>query len=283
MGWATATVAAPTKNGGGTLGAMPEGHTIHRLARDQRADLVGRAVRASSPQGRFVEGAARLDGATPARVEAWGKHLFTTFATGDVLHVHLGLIGKFRRRSSPPPAPVGAVRLRLEGQACAWDLSGPIVCTIATPDHVDATIARLGPDPLRRDADPQRFVARVQRSRKAIGGLLLDQDVIAGIGNVYRAEVLWALGIDPSRPGRDLSSEELLAMWGWLRQQLTLGVRRNRIVTVDPKALGTTVSRIRRQDAVAVYHRLDCSRCGGPVRRLTVAGRRIDACPTCQS
>lgn len=261
---------------------MPEGHTIHRLAHDQRADLLGCPVRASSPQGRFVEGAARLDGAVPMRIEAWGKHLFHTFATGDVLHVHLGLIGKFVRRPSPPPAPVGAVRLRLEGEDRTWDLSGPIICAVVTPDAVAAIVARLGPDPLRRRADPQRFVARVQRSHKAIGALLLDQDVIAGIGNVFRAEVLWALGIDPSRPGRDLSTEELLAMWAWLRRQLLLGVRRNRIVTVDPRALGTTVARIRREDAVAVYHRLDCARCGGAVRRLEVAGRRIDACPTCQ-
>lgn len=262
---------------------MPEGHTIHRLARDQRRDLIGRPVRASSPQGRFAEGAARLDGAIPQRVDAWGKHLFHTFATGDVLHVHLGLIGTFARRASPPPPPVGAVRLRLAGEAATWDLSGPMICAIVTPGDVEAISARLGPDPLRGDADPHRFVERVQRSRTPIGGLLLDQYVIAGIGNVFRAEVLWALGIDPARPGRDLSTEEVRAIWDWLHRQLALGLRRNRIVTVDPKALGTTVARISRQDAVAVYHRLDCTRCGGPVRRLAVAGRRIDACPTCQT
>jgi endonuclease VIII len=262
---------------------VPEGHTIHRLARDQQRDLGGRPVRASSPQGRFTDGAGRIDGTTLVRAEAWGKHLFHTFDSGEVLHVHLGLIGKFARRPSPPPDPVGEVRLRLEGDERTWDLSGPMVCRVTDPDGMDAVIAALGPDPLRSDADPPRFVDRVRRSRRAIGALLLDQDVIAGIGNVYRAEVLWALGIDPRRPGTAMSEDELLEVWRWLRDQLRAGVRRNRIVTVDPADLGTTLARLTREDAVQAYHRSTCRRCGGAIARFAVAGRRIDACPTCQT
>src|SRR3546814_10163475 len=123
---------------------------------------------------------------------------------GEVLHIHLGLIGKLRRQASPPEDPVGQVRLRLEGEAATWDLSGPMVCAVVTPDAMEAVASSLGPDPLRRDADPERFVARVLRSKKPIGNLLLEQDVIAGIGNVYRAEVLWSLGIHPGREGRSL-------------------------------------------------------------------------------
>ena len=91
---------------------MPEGHTIHRLARDLRKELGTGPIRATSPQGRFAEGAAALDGRSIRRSDAWGKHLFVDFDS-EVLHVHLGLIGKFR------PAPVAetprdTIRLRLK-------------------------------------------------------------------------------------------------------------------------------------------------------------------------
>ena len=250
---------------------MPEGHTVHRLARDHQRDLGGRPVRASSPQGRFAEGAARVDGRTPERFEAYGKHEFAHLDSGEVLHVHLGLIGKWRRQRSPAAAPVGMIRLRLEGEAWAWDLSGPMACRVITPDEAAVVMAALGPDPLRRDGDPQRFVDRVRRSNAPIGALLLDQTMIAGIGNVYRAEVLWALGIDPRRPGRSLGADELTLMWDWLRDQLRLGIKRGRIITVDTPA------------GRGAYHQEACIRCGGAVTTLGVAGRRIDACPTCQT
>lgn len=248
---------------------MPEGHAIHRLAREHDRDLAGRPVRASSPQGRFADGAARIDGRTPVRFAAFGKHELADLDSGEVLHVHLGLIGKWWRRPAPIASPVGAVRLRLEGDTAAWDLTGPMTCRLIDPDEAALVVASLGPDPLRRDADPQRFIDRVRRSRTAIGTLLLDQTVIAGIGNVYRAEVLWAFGIDPRRPGSSLSDTDVQQMWDWLRDQLRHGVRRGRIVTVD--------------GGRGAYHQESCRRCGGRIDRLAVAGRRIDACPACQT
>jgi endonuclease-8 len=262
----------------GILGGVPEGHTIHGLARDHGRDLAGRPVRAWSPQGRFADGAARIDGGVPLRFEAWGKHELATFDSGDVLHVHLGLIGKWRRQEAAGAAdPVGQVRLRLEGADAVWDLSGPMVCRVIDPDEAAAVAASVGPDPLRDDADPQPFVDRVLRSKAPIGTLLLDQSVVAGVGNVYRAEVLWALGIHPGRPGTSLSAGDVLAMWDWLRDQLRLGLARGRIQTVEDVVDGEG-ERIR-----AAYHQVDCLRCGGPVEQLSVAGRRIDACPTCQT
>lgn len=261
---------------------MPEGHTIHRLARDQRRDLVGRPVRASSPQGRFGAGAEVLDGATPTRIEAFGKHLFHHYDSGDSLHVHLGLIGKFDRCSTPPPEPVGEVRLRLEGSDHTWDLRGPMICALVGPDQVDAVIGKLGPDPLRRDASPARFVDRVRRSPKPIAALLLDQTVVAGIGNVFRAEMLFLAGIDPETPGRSLCEEQVAELWTLARELLRAGVRRNRIVTVRPDELDGPVSRVTRAEATYVYHREICRRCGSTIQQLEIAGRRIDRCPTCQ-
>jgi endonuclease-8 len=261
---------------------MPEGHTIHRLARDQRRDLAGHPLAVSSPQGRFAESAALLDGRTVRSVEAFGKHLFHRWEDGQVLHVHLGLIGKFFRRPSPAPPPVGAVRLRMEGPEATWDLSGPAICALVGPEEIERVAAGLGPDPLRRGADPAAFVAKISRSAKPIGALLLDQSVVAGIGNVFRAEVLFLHGIHPETPGRDLTEQQVIALWDELVAQLRAGVRRNRIVTLRPEDLGRSLGRLSKADALYVYHHEACRRCGGPIEALNVANRRIDACPSCQ-
>src|SRR3954464_8467994 len=146
--WLTST--DPPANAGP---AVPEGHTIHRQARDQARDLVGHPIAASVVQERFAHGAARVDGRVLKAVEAYGKHLFQWWDSGDVLHVHLGLFGRWRRRPNPAGAPVGELRLRLEGPEQTWDLSGAIICALVSPDDRDATLARLGPDPLRADVD----------------------------------------------------------------------------------------------------------------------------------
>jgi formamidopyrimidine-DNA glycosylase len=261
---------------------MPEGHTIHRLARDQAADLAGRPVAAVSPQGRFAEGAARLDGQVLRKAEAWGKHLFHTYDSGDILHVHLGLIGKFRRQPSPPADPIGLVRLRLSGPTATWDLSGPNLCALISPDEKARHVAGLGPDPLRANADPERFVARVVASDRPIADLLLDQAVIAGVGNVYRAELLFLSGLHPSTPGSALDEATARQLWDLTRAQLRLGLRRNRIVTRDLRELRKPLAEVSREESFYVYHQDGCRRCGEPLERLTVGGRRIDACPACQ-
>jgi formamidopyrimidine-DNA glycosylase len=112
---------------------MPEGHTLHRLARQQTADLGGRVIRASSPQGRFVEGAARIDGRVLTRATAYGKHLFQHYAgLADVVHVHLGLYGKFVGGPQPAPEPRGALRLRLETDEATPTCAArpPVSCSI---------------------------------------------------------------------------------------------------------------------------------------------------------
>ena len=261
---------------------MPEGHTIHRLARDLRSTLRGAPIGASSSQGRFADGAAELDGRTLRRSEAWGKYLFCDFGTGDVLHVHLGLIGKFRRRPSPPPDPTGAVRLRLEGERATWDLSGPTRCELVTPDEQDAIVARLGADPLRRDADVAAARERFARSSKPVGALVLDQAVIAGIGNVYRAELLFLGGIHPAREARTLTDDEFEALWSRAVELLRIGVRLGRIVTTDPEEIGRPRSRMRDDDRLYVYHRETCRRCGTAIATLVLGGRPIWFCPTCQ-
>ena len=265
---------------------MPEGHTIHRLARDLRRDLRGRPVRATSPQGRFADGAAALDGSVVASTEAVGKHLFVRFRDRPetLLHVHLGLFGKLRREAPGDLPPRDTIRLRLEGVGCVWDLSGPTACELIDEDGFDRLRDRLGPDPLRADADPKRFVARAGSSPRPIGALLLDQAVIAGVGNVYRSELCFRLGIDPRVPGRDLDGDVLLDLWDDAVALLTIGVRLGRIVTVDPTDAGvqparSTPARLGPDQRLYVYRRQSCLRCGAPVEWFDLANRRAYACP----
>jgi endonuclease-8 len=261
---------------------MPEGHTIHRLARDQTRDFVGERLAVSSPQGRFQAGARRLDGRRLERIEAYGKHLFYWWEAGPVLHVHLGLYGKFRRHRTPPPEPRGAVRLRAVGAEHAFDLNGPAACEVLDADGRDRIAARLGQDPLRPDADREVARRRVCRSRALIGRLLLNQTVIAGVGNIFRAEALFSTGIHPERPGSSLDDGEFEALWETLTSMLRVGVRYNRIITSDPKVIGKPPSRMRGGERFQIYGKERCPCCDGQIKAWELAARTVYACGRCQ-
>lgn len=262
---------------------MPEGHTIHRIARDHGPLLCGQAVAVSSPQGRFLD-AELIDGRRLERLDAVGKHLFYMWEGGLVGHVHLGLFGKFRvHRGADAPEPVGAVRMRLQVPGATIDLAGPTACEVGDRSLRTDLVARLGPDPLRRDARPELAIARIARSRQAIGALLLDQSVMCGVGNVYRAEALFVHGIHPARLGRDCDDTELEALWVTIRTMLRQGVRDNRIITVDRRELDLPKGRrLRRGEATYVYKRDRCLRCTTAVTSVVLAGRPCYLCPTCQ-
>ena len=264
---------------------MPEGHTLHRLARDQTRSLGGHVVHASSPQGRFLDGAALVDGRRLDRVEAYGKHLFQRFDGLDtVIHVHLGLYGKFLTGPMPAPEPRGALRLRLTTDEVWTDLRGATVCELADPAQVDAVLARLGPDPLRPRADPGLAYHRLHRTRTPIAAALMDQTVVAGIGNVYRAELLYRHRRDPFRAARELTDAEWAAMWSDLVTLMRAGFRTGRIVTTLPEHRVRRSGRARPEDACYVYRRagLPCRVCGTPVQTSDIAGRHLYWCPVCQ-
>ena len=263
---------------------MPEGHTIHRLARDLARTLRPGPVRASSPQGLFADGADELDGRPLRRAEAYGKHLFLHFDDRPVLHVHLGLIGKFRDRG--PGAPViGQVRLRLANDDATWDLTGPMTCALIDPGDKKAITDGLGPDPLRHSRGRDRFAETLSRKSTPVAVALLDQSVIAGIGNVYRSEFCYLSGVRPTRPARSLPPDTRDELWDLAVEHLRVGVRLNRIVTRDPAEVGTSTGRIRGDDRLYVYKRAGrpCHRCGTEIRPVDVGQRRAWYCPSCQT
>jgi DNA-formamidopyrimidine glycosylase len=262
---------------------MPEGHTLHRLAMDLNSAFQGRTLAVSSPQGRFVESAAELDGSRLVETTAHGKHLFCEFEHDRYLHVHLGLIGKFR--ITPPTPPRGAVRVRLETPEAVGDLRGPILCVLKTPDEIAAQIAELGPDPLRADADPASAWRKISRSRRSVAALLMDQKILSGVGNVYRAEVLFRNRINPHRPGNELNRRSWNAIWADLLELMPQGVLDQRINTVREEHLPQLLRvQGRRGSRNYVYRRtgLPCWVCGTPVQTEVVAGRNLFWCTRCQ-
>jgi formamidopyrimidine-DNA glycosylase len=273
---------------------VPEGHTLHRLARRHRQTFGGRIVHASSPQGRFTAGAARLDGTVLRTTQAHGKHLFLGFSPPAEpgrrarpdrwLHVHLGLYGTFVFGTPPAPEPWGALRLRLETEEAWADLRGPTACELLTEPEIDRIHARLGADPLRADADPHRAYARIRRSTVPVGALLMQQEVVAGVGNVYRAEVLFRHRLDPWMPGRELGEGRWEALWGDLVALLKDGVRRGRIVTTLPQDRPHRSGTVRRDEAHYVYRRtgLLCRLCATLIVAEPMAGRTLYRCPYCQ-
>lgn len=264
---------------------MPEGHTLHRLARLHQRRFGGAPVEVCSPQGRFTSGAALIDGLVLLGAEAWGKHLLHRYESDLIVHIHLGLYGKFTEQAVPLDDPVGAVRLRMVGEQYGTDLRGPTACEIYTEQQVDALKARLGPDPIRKDADPGRAWARITKSRTPIGTLLMDQKVLAGVGNVYRAEILFRHEINPMRPGKDLGHAEWDALWLDLVDLMNIGVRRGKIITIRPEDDHGDVGYDARRPRSYVYRQAGrpCRVCGTEILHSVMQARNLFWCPVCQA
>lgn len=307
---------------------MPEGHTVHRIARQLALDVVGRPLAVTSPQGRFADGAARLDGRTMTAATAVGKQLLCPFDSGEVLRVHLGLYGAWdfhgdvsplvdgdRARGSLgaprvrravrmgedesertardglawPPPPVGAVRVRLATDVVVADLRGPSACEVLTPDEAAAVRDRLGPDPVDRAADldaaGREVVERVTTRGVPVGQLLMDQAVVAGIGNIYRAELLFRARLDPWTPGRRVPAEVVRGLWDDWAGLLADGIRDGVMVTREDLDADGRAAALRDRDLRHwVYGRagLPCRVCGTPVVVEDMAARKLYRCPTCQ-
>jgi endonuclease-8 len=243
---------------------MPEGDALRRAAA-RLQPLVGERIEASSPnpQGEATGVARAVDGRVLERVEAVGKHLLLHFEGGVVLRSHLRMNGRWR--VGPRTATTrGRPWLVLRGgpwEATQWN--GPVLTLERRP------LRRLGPDLLADATDVAVVVPRLrtQPQSRLVGEALVDQRVVAGIGNMWLAEALWASRVSPwSRLGA-VTDEELAHALGWARDAMRSAVR----APAGPRA---------------VYRRAGrpCRRCGTPIasRGLGDANRTAYWCPTCQ-
>jgi endonuclease-8 len=300
---------------------MPEGHSVHRIARQFARHFTGAPVSVTSPQGRFAADAALLDGHEIVSAKAVGKQMFLEFDHGLWLRVHLGLYGAWdfagdigvaqqlvggegeaslssigaprltRLRMSEqekvgedlevfPPEPIGQVRVRLLTPTAVGDLRGPTACEVQTAEEVQESIDKLGPDPLVDDLAiaEERFVSTVRKKGVPIALLLMDQSVISGIGNVYRAEMLFRARQNPFTPGREVREEVVRALWHDWVNLLRIGFDTGLMYTMDDEASG-------RVPEHWVYKRTGepCLVCGTPIQMQELATRKLYWCPTDQA
>lgn len=252
---------------------MAEGDTILRLARRFEATLVGETVKATAPNPRGkAAGIERLDGRTLERAEARGKHLLLGF--GEVsLHSHLGMSGgwHFYRPGARWRRPRSAAWAVLSGGD--WDavqFGGPTLRVAPTARlRRDPQIARLGPDVLGAEFDPAAVIAAMRADpTRGLGDALLDQHLVAGIGNIFKSEACFAARLDPWRPIGDLSDEELRAVLLAAREQMLSAVENG----------GRHDFQVYRRGQAA------CPNCRGPIssRGQGDANRTTYWCPRCQ-
>ncbi len=265
---------------------MPEGHVVHRQAKEITRLFSRQQVAVDSPQGRFSDSAKQITGSVLTKAEARGKHLFIKFTDSSEIHVHLGLYGKWTFLESPPE-PKGLIRLRLITPGACAELRGPNACSLLTSAESKEVRKRIGPDPIRRD-DPSTTRDKVLSSSAPIGALLMDQKLFAGVGNIYRAEVLFRHNINPNDQGRSLTNETFNAVWEDLCVLMKAGVRTGRIDTVYPEHEPRAMKRKAREDRhggeVYVYRRdgQPCHVCGSEILMTSMLGRNLFWCPQCQ-
>jgi endonuclease-8 len=265
---------------------MPEGHTVHRTANDFNRLFAGDSLTVESPQGRFSASAKLVSGHRLVEASAIGKQMFLGFDNELTIRIHLGIYGKWNYHSvggAEVPEPVGQVRARFSNSSAAADLRGPTVCEVISVEEVRAVERRLGPDPLNPNpggVQSQRFISRVRGSRTPIGLQLMNQDVISGIGNVYRAEILFRAGIDPHTPGERLTVEQLQAIWDDSVALLKVGVATGFMITRDE----LFKKKPNKADRNSVYKRegLACRQCGTNIAIELMAARKLYWCPGCQ-
>ena len=293
---------------------MPEGNEIHRWAARHAAAFARRPVRVDGPQGRFTD-ADVIDGRKLERVMAVGKHLGYDFGKDRILHIHLGLQGDFTEGSGPLPDVKGALRLRmwnaaavkkppvpgvskrhawyseddgtghLDPEQIAWvELRGPMDCSLYTNEKWAALEKKLGPGPLNGDG-PEKMIPKVMKSRKSIAELLMDQTMFAGIGNIFRAELLYRARVSPFCPGKHIEERLLRSIWKDAVALMPAAMADRRIVTTKPADRPHKRGQALKEEAHYVYRRngLPCFVCGAIVKKQEMAGRNLFWCPTCQA
>jgi endonuclease-8 len=243
---------------------VPEGDTLHRAARNLQA-LVGERVAVETPHPRAAAAvpAGRLDGKRLEAVEAVGKNLLLTFEGGLVLRSHLRMTGRWQvlARGAPRHGKPWLVLAGEEHEAVLWN--GPVLELSARGTK------RLGPDILAEPLDLAAMVANLRRAHQSgeLGDALLDQRLVAGIGNIWKAESLWHARLSPWLRLADTSDEEL-----------------ERVVGEAARLMRASLASWRSERAVYKRAGRPCPRCATPIRSRGQGDDNRTAywCPGCQ-
>lgn len=244
---------------------MPEGDALHRAAARLRV-LEGEVVAVETPHPRaaVLRLAEQLDGRRLERVQAVGKNLVLGFEGGLVLRSHLRMSGRWQVQAAGTE-PFGTPWLVLRGrerQAVLWN--GPV---LELTRGRSPTVARLGPDVMADPPDLEGMLARLRAAsqEREVGEALLDQRLVAGIGNMWKAEALWAARVSPWSRLREVTDEDLRAVVGAAGGLMREGLESGR-------------------PGRSVYRRHACPRCGGEIesRGQGDDNRTTYWCPACQ-
>ncbi len=260
---------------------MPEGDTVHRTARALSLALVGRPLTGFASAVAAVEAAARrlgVVGRSVRAVSARGKHLLLELEGGVVLHTHLGMHGRWRLQPAGAPRPAAARAVVDTAFVTALCLGAPTVELLAPRQlRRHPRLSRLGPDLLAASFDPAAARARLRAAGdREIGVALLDQRALAGVGNIYKSEALFACRLHPHRRVATLDDAAL--------QAVVAAARRLMARNLGPGPRRTTASLA--AGSFFVYRRRGrhCRRCGTAIERLVQGDppRSTYFCPRCQ-
>ena len=182
--------------------------------------------------------------------------------------------------------PTATTRLRIEGEASVAHLTGPAQCNILTGAEVLEKIANLGPDPIRNEpGDRKRFITAARGRKIPAGQAVMDQSIVAGPGNIYRAECLWHVGISPHRAADRVSAKRWGELWDDLSAYMKKDIDTGIIITIPPEYQPDPIPDDDPElSRFVAYHRTGkpCVRCGAKISEAKMAGRRLFWCPSCQ-
>lgn len=216
------------------------------------------------------------------KADAKGKHLFVQWEQNGTLHIHLGLYGRVRRYRETDREARGQIRVRFTSDEVTTDFHGPNRCELLASEAATRKQAQLGEDPLRSDSEPRKFVAKLRTTRLPIGAVLLDQSVIAGLGNIYRSEVHFLCQIHPSRPSNEITEDEAILIWKSSCELLKIGLKYNRIIIPPVGGTRKSLGRSLKNERLQIDKKELCVRCSTKVESWNLAQRKVFACSTCQ-
>ncbi|MGA9762199.1 MAG: bifunctional DNA-formamidopyrimidine glycosylase/DNA-(apurinic or apyrimidinic site) lyase [Gaiellaceae bacterium] len=272
---------------------MPELPEVESIRRSLEPSVAGRKIeRAEILDSRLVrpepplDVATRLEGESIAALDRRGKYLLARLESGRTLAVHLRMTGSLRHRQAGGELlPYERARLELDdGSELVYrDVRRFGTWQLLEPGELEGYLAaRVGPEPLAPDFTAELLRGRLAGRRTALKAALLDQRTLAGLGNIYVDEALWAARLHPATTAGTLSRQAIARLHGAIRETLTLGIARQGATLRDYALPDGATGTMQREFQVYGREGEPCERCGAAIAKTRIAGRGTWFCPRCQ-